>query len=656
MSGEAPTFRVYIRDYLFRRVAELTDWISFDFVSVLNEVGTWRLETSSENAEARLLLRSGGVIVTREIDGVESTIFSGFVWTEWGFTARTFRAAGYCDNALLWTPARPTPSQAEPPWPDEYDVRTATASTVMRTLVLANIGSFAPPVWRVAPIYFPTDPLLGTTITSRARLQPMLTLLRELALTPYAGGLGFHLRQSDAVANSLEFTVYAPPDKSADAKFSIDLNTISDYEDIRQAPEANVIYVMGGDGFGSNRTVLVYEDGDSITEWGRRIATVIDERGTVSPSELNQRAAEALAGIATRRRVAVTPFTVPSLRYGDDYDLGTLVTLVTHSGETVDLIRRVEVSFDPESGPQITPIVGEGDGSDEEQTAAITRTIQGRLSNLERNWTVPPDGIDRSMLTPVLKPTIGKVEWLAHSTVPSGWLLANGQVVSRATYAALFALLGTTWNTGGETGAQFRLPNLIDRSPIGSGSTYTLGQYYGAASVNLAHQHTGAPHTHSHAHSGAAHTHSHTHTGPPHTHPGSHQHGPGIHQHNTDVDHDHPNITSSLESAGAAALSVYPTGPTTNVGHTHNVNLPALGSTVKTSSGPSANDTAADSSAPAASFSGATGSDATGASAANTGTDATAASFSGSTGSGGSGTQSVLHPSAALLPVIYAGV
>src|SRR5690606_24643700 len=133
-------------------------------------------------------------------------VFSGFVWTEWGYTETTFRASGYSDEALLWTPARPTPSMASPPFPDAYDVRTGQASTIMTALVNHNIGPLiAPEAWAVPALRFPDDPLLGSTITARANLQPLITLLSELAITPYAGGLGFRVRQSDTVENRVEF-------------------------------------------------------------------------------------------------------------------------------------------------------------------------------------------------------------------------------------------------------------------------------------------------------------------------------------------------------------------------------------------------------------------------------------------------------------------
>ena len=54
---------------------------------------------------------------------------------------------------------------------------------------------------------------------------------------------------------------------------------------------------------------------------------------------------------------------------------------------------------------------------------------------------------------------VGEVAFFARSTPPSGWLKANGAAVSRTTYAALFAAIGTTFGAGdGRT--TFNLPDL----------------------------------------------------------------------------------------------------------------------------------------------------------------------------------------------------
>lgn len=53
----------------------------------------------------------------------------------------------------------------------------------------------------------------------------------------------------------------------------------------------------------------------------------------------------------------------------------------------------------------------------------------------------------------------GTVAHFAASTAPAGWLKANGATVSRTTYAALFAAIGTTFGAG-DGATTFALPDL----------------------------------------------------------------------------------------------------------------------------------------------------------------------------------------------------
>jgi len=86
------------------------------------------------------------------------------------------------------------------------------------------------------------------------------------------------------------------------------------------------------------------------------------------------------------------------------------------------------------------------------------------------------------------------VEWTT-ATIPTGFLVCDGSNVSRTTYAALFAVIGTTYGSG-DGSTTFGLPDLEDRIPIGKSSTYALASTGGAASVTLstaqlpAHGHT----------------------------------------------------------------------------------------------------------------------------------------------------------------------
>lgn len=53
----------------------------------------------------------------------------------------------------------------------------------------------------------------------------------------------------------------------------------------------------------------------------------------------------------------------------------------------------------------------------------------------------------------------------AGSSAPTGWLLCYGQAVSQATYAALYAIIGTTY--GSDAGGNFTLPDLRGRVVAG---------------------------------------------------------------------------------------------------------------------------------------------------------------------------------------------
>ena len=65
---------------------------------------------------------------------------------------------------------------------------------------------------------------------------------------------------------------------------------------------------------------------------------------------------------------------------------------------------------------------------------------------------------------------VGTVMALASNSIPVNWLLCDGTAVSRFTYAALFATIGTAYGAG-NGGSTFNLPNLKGRLPIGKDST-----------------------------------------------------------------------------------------------------------------------------------------------------------------------------------------
>ena len=106
---------------------------------------------------------------------------------------------------------------------------------------------------------------------------------------------------------------------------------------------------------------------------------------------------------------------------------------------------------------------------------------------------------------------IGMVVPFAGVNPPTGWFVCDGSAVSRTTYAALFAQLGTYWGTGDNV-STFNIPNFVNRVPVGygSGASWGFGTYGGEASHQLSiaempgHDHNWSQSAHDHG----THTHS----------------------------------------------------------------------------------------------------------------------------------------------------
>ena len=70
----------------------------------------------------------------------------------------------------------------------------------------------------------------------------------------------------------------------------------------------------------------------------------------------------------------------------------------------------------------------------------------------------------------------------ALADIPTGYLGCTGANVSRSTYSALFALIGTTHGAG-DGNTTFGLPNFQNRMAIGKSGTYGLGTTGGATTA-----------------------------------------------------------------------------------------------------------------------------------------------------------------------------
>ena len=78
-------------------------------------------------------------------------------------------------------------------------------------------------------------------------------------------------------------------------------------------------------------------------------------------------------------------------------------------------------------------------------------------------------------------PTATIVPW-SSASVPTGFLECNGSAVSRTTYSALFAIVGTTYGAG-DGSTTFNVPDLQDNVAVGKSNNKALASTGGANTV-----------------------------------------------------------------------------------------------------------------------------------------------------------------------------
>ena len=98
------------------------------------------------------------------------------------------------------------------------------------------------------------------------------------------------------------------------------------------------------------------------------------------------------------------------------------------------------------------------------------------------NYEATRYDFDGANLTGIEGVNTGIVVPWGSASIPSGFLLCNGQSVSTTTYAALFAVIAYTY---GGSGASFLVPDLRDRTIVGvsSSNSKALAQAIGANTV-----------------------------------------------------------------------------------------------------------------------------------------------------------------------------
>jgi microcystin-dependent protein len=143
-------------------------------------------------------------------------------------------------------------------------------------------------------------------------------------------------------------------------------------------------------------------------------------------------------------------------------------------------------------------------------TVAKSSEINENFTGTWNGTFMDDNSIDTRHLTAAARGVTGSVIGFAGAgaSVPASWLLCNGQAVSRTTYSALFAIIGTTYGVG-DGSSTFNVPDLRSRTIYGynSGSSNfdPLGQKGGEEAHTLT---LGEMPTHSHGINDPGHAHT----------------------------------------------------------------------------------------------------------------------------------------------------
>lgn len=176
------------------------------------------------------------------------------------------------------------------------------------------------------------------------KLYPLLKSARwQLSVTYNSAGIPtFDIRLPETVAGVLDASS----------------GRMDRYDYSRRAPAATRV-VVGGAGEDATRLFALVVDSAREADWNDIVEVFADQNSLKSGDDFTATASETLAEGAPSTNVSMEITEQPGFTYRDTYKLGDLVNIRVGRLTAVEVITKVHVKDDPESGVTITPSVGD---------------------------------------------------------------------------------------------------------------------------------------------------------------------------------------------------------------------------------------------------------------------------------------------------------
>lgn len=380
---------VKIRDENLDIVGVLDDYTSLQMIPRFNAVGAFVVEMNAASSQAHFMVPGNGLIISRG----GAVIMSGTIrepnWTKSSSDGGDGKLTvnGVDDMALLagatcWpNPTAAAGSQTD----DTYTISGVVAGNALRTLVDLNIGPGAHADRKIANLTLAAATGLGSSVTKQLnQFDNLLTVLQEIAKIDT---LGFRVVQ---VGANLEFQVYEPSDLSQTAKFTFGLGNLTDASYSVTYPTCTKAVVVAG-GNTSPRVVQIYTRADAAFP-GPWVEQFVDKTGVDSASvdlaaQMDQAADEALTSGAAQTNLTMNPIDTPGLQFGVDYTVGDTITCQVRDDYVSDVVREVQITYEPSGGYTAKAVIGSSDGTNNEDAMAKSmdyiRRIFERLRRVE---------------------------------------------------------------------------------------------------------------------------------------------------------------------------------------------------------------------------------------------------------------------------------